>query len=371
MARYLYGLPDAGLAYYRAYSQHLINGGYLRCVSDPCLFVKNGPKGRVYVWCHVDDTFVTADDPRELKVLTSHLASMFEITITEHVSEYLGIKITKSANGDVKLTQPKLLNSLLEEFTDEISLFRKQSSPQVREEFQSTDSSSFDRTQYLHLVGALLYLCKSRPDIQTAVSFGATHSAAPTRSHFNELLRCLSYLRDTKDCGLVIAAGIPHRPLKLRCFTDASYLTHSDSKSHSGYCMSFGQVGTFYSKSGKQQLVATSSTHSEMRGVYTLVVDIIYVIHLCEELHRPLDLPCIVLVDNQPVIDLVAQPSGQTRIRRCKHFLMLVDWVREQVCAGYCELVKVATEDNLADVLTKIVTGGEFKTKASLLLGYL
>ena len=133
--------------------------------------------------------------------------------------------------------------------------------------------------------------------------------------------------------------------------------------------MSFGKVGTFYSKSGKQQLVATSSTHSEMRGLYSLVIDIIYVIHLCEELCRPLDLPCIVLIDNQPVIDLVAQPSGQTRIRRCKHFLMLVDWVREQVSAGYCELVKVATAENLADVLTKIVTGGKFRTKASLLLG--
>jgi hypothetical protein len=48
---------------------------------------------------------------------------------------------------------------------------------------------------------------------------------------------------------------------------------------------------------------------------------------------------------------------------------MLIEWIREQVCAGYCELMKVATEDNLADVLTKIVTGGEYKTKAQLLLG--
>ena len=169
-----------------------------------------------YVWCHVDDTFVTADDPSEFKALTNHLASKFDITITDNVSEYLGIKITKSSNGDVKLTQPKLLKSLLDEFSDDISLFRKQSSLQVRNEFQSTDVTSFDRTQYLHLVGALLYLCKSRPDIQTAVSFGATHSAAPTRSNFNELIRCLSYLRDTKDFGLVICAGQSNRPLKLR-----------------------------------------------------------------------------------------------------------------------------------------------------------
>ena len=69
------------------------------------------------------------------------------------------------------------------------------------------------------------------------------------------------------------------------------------------------------------------------------------------------------------MIDLVSHPSGQVRVKRCKHFLMLVDWIREQVIAGYLQLVKVATEENVADLLTKIVTGGEFKRKADLLLG--
>jgi hypothetical protein len=70
IAKYLYGLPDAGLAYYKAYSAHLEAGGYRRTISDPCLFVKIDSRGnRVYVFCHVDDTMVCADDPRELLVL--------------------------------------------------------------------------------------------------------------------------------------------------------------------------------------------------------------------------------------------------------------------------------------------------------------
>jgi Reverse transcriptase (RNA-dependent DNA polymerase) len=370
IAKYLYGLPDAGLAYYKAYSAHLEAGGYIRTISDPCLFVKVDSRGRrVYVFCHVDDTMVCADDPRELLVLQNHLRKKFEITVTEEVTEYLGIKMSRLADGNVLLTQPKLLGQLEEEYEDQLATFRRVTAPQVKEDFQSQDPTAMDRSEYLHLVGALLYLTKSRPDIQTAVSFGATHSAAPTRGHYNELLRCLAYLVATRNKGLVLRAGVVGQPLKLTCYTDASYLTHADSKSHSGYCMSFGTVGTFYSKSGKQQLVATSSTHSEMRGLYSPVVDIVYLVHLCDELHRPLELPCIALVDNQPVIDLVSQPSGQVRVKRCKHFLMLVDWVREQVIAGYLELVKVATEANVADLLTKIVTGGEFKRKADLLLG--
>jgi hypothetical protein len=312
---------------------------------------------------------VAADNKSELAVLQAHLKKKFDITVTEEVVEYLGIRIERLADGNVLLTQPKLLGQLEEEYEDQLATFRRTNAPQVKEDFQSKDLTPMDKSAYLHLVGALLYLTKSRPDIQTAVSFGATHSSAPTRGHFNELLRCLAYLVNTKAKGLKLRTGNPGQALTLTCYTDASYLTHADSKSHSGYCMSFGSIGTFYSKSGKQTLVATSSTHSEMRGLYTLVIDIVYLVHLCDELHRPLSLPCIALVDNQPVIDLVSQPSGQTRVKRCKHFLMLVDWIREQVIAGYIELSKVATEHNVADILTKIITGGEFKTKAELLLG--
>ena len=64
-----------------------------------------------------------------------------------------------------------------------------------------------------------------------------------------------------------------------------------------------------------------------------------------------------------------AQYAGAVRVKRCTHLLMLVDWLREQVIAGYLELAKVATEATVADLLTKIVTGGEFKRKAELLLG--
>jgi hypothetical protein len=48
---------------------------------------------------------------------------------------------------------------------------------------------------------------------------------------------------------------------------------------------------------------------------------------------------------------------------------MLVNWVRERVEYGYFELAKVGTADNVADILTKIITGGNYTTKAHLLLG--
>jgi hypothetical protein len=153
--------------------------------------------------------------------------------------------------------------------------------------------------------------------------------------------------------------------LQLRCYVDASYLTHQDSKSHTGYTMSFGTIGTFYSKSLKQTAVSTSSMHAEMRALYTLCVDIIFVVNLCRELNRELRLPAIVFVDNKPSIDVTESISSRTK--RCKHFLMLISYVRELVCQGMVKLEKVKSDENVADVLTKIVTGGAFRSKAELL----
>jgi hypothetical protein len=80
-----------------------------------------------------------------------------------------------------------------------------------------------------------------------------------------------------------------------------------------------------------------------------------------------LRLPAIILEDNQPVIDVTTDING--RIKRCKHFLMLINYVKEQIVIGLISIVKVNTADNIADMLTKIITGSEFTKKAELLLG--
>ena len=213
----------------------------------------------------------------------------------------------------------------------------------------------------------LLYMTKTRPDIATAVSFASTHSCSPTVAHFNEMLYIVRYLKDSSFRGLTLHPGFKDQPLQLTCYVDASYLTHQDSKSQSGYCLSFGTLGAFYSKSSKQSLVATSSTHAEIRALQTLTLDILFIIHLCTELYRPLTLPCIVFEDNQPLLDITSELSKQTR--RCKHFLMLISFLKEQINLGFLSLQKIDSARNYADILTKIVTGVEFERKALWILG--
>lgn len=368
--KYLYGLPDSGRAYYKGYSSHLIVNGYARTVSDPCLFVRLNNEDRTYIWIHVDDTFVASTNTFELERLQQVLKKKYEITVDLDVSSYLGIHIEKTSGGDRLLSQPKLLNDLFEEFKpwDLVGTSRVQA-PMRMESSQCKDPTKVSARVYLHLLGILLYLTKTRPEISTAVSFAATKASNPTQGDYEELLHCVQYLYNTKDKCLTLIKGKPNRDLVLKCFVDASYLTHSDSKSHSGYCLSFGDVGTFYSKSAKQSLISTSSTHAEARALYCLVQEIVYIFNLCREINRPIHLPAIVLEDNQPVIDLSAEFSGKSK--RCKHFLMLINYIREHVKEGIISIGKIPSAGNWANVFTKIVVGKEFTEAANHILGEL
>ncbi len=102
-----------------------------------------------------------------------------------------------------------------------------------------------------------------------AVSFGATKSTRPTQTDYDQLYYIVEYIRATADKGYRIFIGTSSA-IQLYCEVDASYLIHSDSKGHTGYTMGLHPHGTFYNRSAKQTLVSTSSTHAEMRALYTL-----------------------------------------------------------------------------------------------------
>ena len=366
--KYVYGLPDSGRAYYEAYSNHLIEHGYLRSTNDPCLFFRiKSPTRRIYIWAHVDDTLVAADDVSDIEELKEAIRTRFQITVNEEADQHLGVNIAKQKDGSLKLTQSKLLKSIFDEFLEPAKQGRRRTRVPMKPNPRLEDDSPFDRTTYLHLIGMLNYLLRSRPDISTALAFASTRAVNPTLDDFQRLLDVVHYLWNTRDLGLVIHPGDRDAPLQLRCYVDASFLTHSDSRGHTGYCICIGSFSAFYTKSVKQTLTATSSTHAEVKALYQLTVDLIYVINLCHELGRDIELPAIVFEDNAPTIQLTDSLSA--RAKKSKHFLMIVNFIKEQIIMGLLTVRKVESKDNIADVLTKPLDWHDFAPKAARLLG--
>jgi hypothetical protein len=104
-----------------------------------------------------------------------------------------------------------------------------------------------------------------------------------------------------------------------------------------------------------------------MRALYTLATEIVFLENLSRELGRPIRLPAIVFEDNAPVIELTASVSA--RMKKSKHFLMIISYIKEKVTEGLLSVRKIPTADNIADMLTKITSGSEYIAKANALLG--
>jgi len=364
--KYLYGIPDAGRAYYLRYSGLLRDKGYKQSKFDPCLFHSQPtPDTRLWAWIHVDDTWVAATTPELKHKFIQDCSSTFEVTV-EPADNYLGVHYEKLPNGSVKKTQKKLLEELFikHEITDQ---------PRVKTPATQTpdngfvDTTVFPVVRYLSLLGSLLYLLMSRPDIGFAVSFGATKAHAPTESDWRALKKVLQYLFQTKDKGLIIEKQPKNCPLQMHIMVDASYLLYRDSKAQTGYSFSLNGIGTFFSKSQKQALVTTSSSHSETRALFTSVTDYVLVEHICDEVGRPLTAPAICYEDNQPVVTLMNRDAALPKAS--KHFIMLINYCREMIASGLISVEKISTWENFADILTKHVYGADYAYKSQCMLG--
>ena len=285
----------------------------------------------------------------------------------------MGINIGHTEDDTVTLTQPKLLQKLFKEHTEEPSRCKARMPTHPYGPVPSYNKEKEQQlppilvTTYLRPLGLLMYLTKSRPDIMAAVSFGATKSTNPTEEDYQQLYYIVDYLRVTASKGHRIFVHIVDSSIQLYCEVDASYLIHPDSKGHTGYTIGLHPNGTFYNRSAKQTLVSTSSTHAEMRALYTLVKDILFIIYICSEVNISLLLPAVIMEDNSAVVTISNEESAY--LKKCKHFIMVVNYVREQLELGLIQVIKIKGELNNADLHTKKLRDKSFATKADNILG--
>jgi hypothetical protein len=367
IANALYGLPDSGRIFYQHYRSALIAEGYTMSAFDNCLFYRAKPTETIYILVYVDDTFIFASHPAHLHALIAAIGKHYEVTLDLDATSFLGLQLTHNLDSTVTLTQPKLLQKLFALYTPRAQRNNSRVSyhPYAPEPKDSDPAPQpIDTYAYLRLLGILLYLTKSRPDIMAAVSFAGTKSSKPTNRDFSDLYYVVDYLRHTETLGHIFHRTAP-QPLQLYCEVDASYLTHTDSKGHTGYSISLtGPGGTFYNRSVKQTAVTTSSTQAEARAIFTLTKDLNFII---AQLRLPITLPAIVMEDNSAVITITSEDSAHAK--KCKHFLMVVNYVKEQIALGQIQARKIYGKLNNADLHTKPLRCPSYTTMAHRILG--
>jgi hypothetical protein len=368
----LYGLGDSPRYFYEDCSTLLIANGYTKTQADPCMFYKRDNLNFVFVIVHVDDFLIGATIQYMVDDVIKVLQSRYEITISTSVEDYIGLHISFDKDNYVTLSQPHQIDRLVMDYN--LSNEKCPTVPmssEFNDEFQN-DSPKCNFEKFMHLLGRLIFIVKSRPDIAYAVNRLACRSQNATDKDFKALLRIVSYLWGTKDLGLKFKKSSTAEisdSTKLFCYVDASYATHADSKSHTGFCFYLGNLmAMFFYRTFKQPNVTLSSTECENAAAVEATKEIIWFRGLLAELGFPQLQPTVMFADNASMISLANDYSGN--YKRVKHYVTKINFLIEQVQNEIINIKHVDSQFNIADILTKPLGPQQFLFLRQKLLGY-
>lgn len=163
---------------------------------------------------YVDDIIVTGDDHKELELLKGYLPSKFELKDLGTLKYFLGMEVARSESGIVVSQRKYILNLLRDVSMRGCKPAETPMEPNIKLGLEG--GKEVDREQYQHLVGKLIYLSHTRPDIAFAVSVISMHS--PKERHLEAIFRILRYLKDTPGRELFFKKG-DHKAVEV--YTDA------------------------------------------------------------------------------------------------------------------------------------------------------
>jgi len=365
----MYGLIQSARLWYDELTRHLLANGFMKCPADECVLVKHEDgKEAIIVLLYVDDILIISKERKDRLWVKDLLEKEYEkVTVTEGDRlPYLGMIIIKTSEG-FEICMHSYVKEILK-------LYGKK----VRDYVTPTKSNLFkvdgnaepiaEKAKFHSMVAKLLYLGKrGRPDILLPVQYLCTRVKGPTMDDVRKLERVLGYLQLTKYWTKVFNRSKIHR---VSTFIDASFATHPDGKSQSGCAVFLGNT-LVHETCRKQKVITRNSTEAEL----VALSDHLQEGELVQEFLLDLGALCdievteripLVYQDNQPTITIVTTGGGQART---KYMEVHGEYVRERLQAKEVEIAYIKTEQMVADVLTKSLSGEGFHELVRRLLG--
>lgn len=342
----LYGLKQAPRAWFSRIEAHFISEGFQRCDSEQTLFTKRSKEGKIIiVSIYVDDLIFTGDDETMMSEFKNSMLREFDMTDLGKMRFFLGIEVLQKCDG-IYICQKKYALDVLRRFG--MIDCNSVSTPIVPGFKVSKEGGrSVDETYYKQLVGSLMYLTATRPDMMFITCLLSRYMAKPMEIHLQAAKRALRYLKGTVNYGIHYKKGINS---ELLAFTDSDYAGDlDDRKSTSGYVflMSSGAV-SWCSK--KQPIVTLSTTEAEFVAASVCACQGIWMKRILKELGHSNGGCTTVMCDNSSTIKVSKNPVMHGR---SKHIDVRFHFLRNLTKNGTIELVHCGSQDQVADIMTK------------------
>ncbi|XP_051147532.1 uncharacterized mitochondrial protein AtMg00810-like [Andrographis paniculata] len=259
---------------------------------------------------------------------------------------FLGIQITNTPAGP-SVSQQKFIDDILDEaglrdatpcatpFTIGCKLQHDKGDPLPNPE------------NYRRIVGRLLYLTMTRPNIFYVVQQLSQFMASPISLHWKVVQRILKYLKGTKYLELLFPST---GDLNLAAYSDADWGCCLDTiKSLIGYCICLGSCLISW-KTKKQPTDSKSSAEAEYCALASTVSELLWLTYLLRDFLIQVSLPIPLYCDNQSTIHMVHNPVHH---EKTKHIDIDCHFVRSHFQSGLIEPTFVPSHHQLADTFTK------------------
>jgi hypothetical protein len=341
----LYGLKQAPRAWYDRLSTHLLSKGYTRGIVDKTLFVKRNNSHFTIAQVYVDDIVFGSTSDDEVKAFTHVMSNEFEMSLMCELTYFLGLQVYQKDDG-LFFSQSKYAKDLVKKFgLEDCKIAKSPMSTSVSLQHNPSEKC-VDQTLYRSMIGSLLYLTASRPDISYSVGVCARFQSDPKESHLHAVKRIIKYVLGTIDFGIFYTKDTN---ISIVGFCDADWGGNKDErKSTSGGCFYVGNnLVSWHSK--KQTCISLSTAEAEYIAAGSCCTQLLWMKNMLKDYGFPqsnFDLYC----DNTSAIQIAKNPVQHTKT---KHIDLRYHFIRDLVEKTTLALLYIPTEKQLADIFTK------------------
>ncbi|GJS78106.1 NB-ARC domains-containing protein [Tanacetum coccineum] len=312
LVKSLYGLKQAPRKWNEKHVTILKENDFVQSANDHSFFTKSKDNKFIALLVYVDDIVATGNCVKEIDNFKAFLKSKFKIKDLGHLKYFLGIEVIKT-DKDLCLSQRKYCLELLKEYgllgCKPVSTPMEPNS--VLSYTPSKDDPLLDNiTGYQKLLGKLIYLTHTRPDIAYSVHCLAQYMHSPLKSHLNCALNVLRYLKNAPGKG--IRYKYPGDMNSLCGYSDADW--------------------------AKCLKTIKSVTEAEYRSLSSAAYEIFWIQKLLLDLKTKVTLPIDLHCDNKCALQLAINPVFH---ERSKHFEIDVHFIREKIAKGLLNTKKI------------------------------
>ncbi|KAJ9540861.1 hypothetical protein OSB04_027367 [Centaurea solstitialis] len=341
----LYGLHQAPRAWYDTLSSYLLENKFERGVIDKTLFIKRTKTDMLLVQIYVDDIIFGSTKEDMCKEFEELMHKKFKMSSMGELTLFLGLQVKQKRDG-IFINQSKYVATMHQKFG--MNDAKPASTPMVTHKHLTADveGEEVDVHQYRSMIGSLMYLTASRPDIMFVVCVCARFQVRPKESHLHAVKRIFKYLKGQPRLGLWYPNDTS---FDLVAYTDKDYGgANLDRKSTSGGCQFLGgRLVSWQCK--KQTTVSQSTTEAEYIAASQCCSQVLWIQNQMQDYGLSF-LQTPIYIDNNSAISIVNNPVKHSKT---KHIEIKYHLIRDCNEKKLIQVLKVHTNDQYANLFTK------------------